>query len=85
MFDELIGSHFDGPPNFNGVSYKKPQRREGVYFISDSSYSGWSHEHTDKIWESPQRAAYDFIHACNQIDIAEHEQFIRAPWNKKDN
>ena len=43
-------------------------RDEGVYFVSDPSYHGWTHEGTSQVWDKPQDAAHDFICWRNRQD-----------------
>ena len=45
--------------------------RDDVYFVADSSFHGWTHEHADgKVWDHPQDAARSFICFCDERDAA---------------
>lgn len=47
---------------------RPPVKGQGVYFVADSSFHGWTHEWTGKVWDHPQEAARDFIRHCDERD-----------------
>lgn len=53
-------------------------RRNGVYFVADSSFHGWTHEATGRVWDTPQDAAHDYIVFCNKRDDDERRGLAAA-------